>query len=80
MLSQDEIVIRVNIKKEEFRYMYRFLSAQVHSLPLSFYRMDEQDRGRGTHSETEEKYTQLCISWAITFLVRAADEMEKLFS
>jgi hypothetical protein len=63
-----------------FRWLYRLLSSHVHGLPLSFYRMGEQERGRGVYSTVEEGYAALCLSFAIKLLVGARDEMQQLFS
>lgn len=79
LLSHDELMVRMNVDKNYFRVIYEFLSSQMHSLPLSFYRMGNGDRGRGLKSETEENYTELCISLAADFLSRAQEEMGILF-
>lgn len=76
----EKIAENAGVDVKTFRWLYKLLSSQVHSLPLSFYRMGEQDRGRGVHSEAEEGYTKLCISFTIKLLVSARDEMEQLFS
>ena len=60
-MSQDQIVQSFNGDINEFRSLYRFLSNQVHTLPISFYRMSEQERGRGVESEVEVGYTSLCL-------------------
>ncbi len=75
----EDIAKRAGVGPHSFRWLYRLFSAQVHGLPLSFYRMGEQNRSRGVHSEAEEGYTSLCVSFAVTLLVRARDEMKTLF-
>lgn len=77
--SLEDIATRAGVGVHTFRWLYKLLSSQVHGLPLSFYRMGEQERGRGVHSDVEEGYTQLCLSFAISLLVAARDEMEHLF-
>ena len=62
LYSLEEIGSRVGIEVEQFRMFYRMLSSQVHSLPLSFFRMDEGNRGRGVHSEFEESFILLTNS------------------
>lgn len=59
--------------------MYRLLSSATHTSPLNFYRMGEQERGRGVHSLVEETYIKLCIDWVIDILVKASDEMKQIF-
>lgn len=78
--SLEDIAARVGIDIHTFRWLYKMLSSQVHGLPLAFYRMGQQERGRGVHSEVEEGYTQVCLSFAISLLVGAGDEMEHLFT
>lgn len=78
--SLEDIASRAGVDIHTFRWLYKLLSSHVHGLPLAFYRMGEQERGRGVHSEVEEGYTQLCLSFAISLLVAARDEMESLYS
>jgi hypothetical protein len=76
----EDIGLRAGIELSTFRLVYRRFSAQVHGLPLSFYRTTDHNRGRGVHSEVEEGYTCLSISFAIGLLVRSRDEMMALFA
>lgn len=76
----EDLAQRTGVEIQTFRWLYRLLSSQLHGLPLSFYRMGEQEQGRGVHSEVEEGYTSLCLSLCVSFLVAARDEMERLFS
>jgi hypothetical protein len=78
--SLEEIASRAGVDLRTFRWLYRLLSSHVHGLPLSFYRMGEQERGRGVHSEVEDGYTSLCLSFSVSLLVAARDEMDKLFA
>lgn len=77
--SLEEIGSRAGIDVEAFRLMYRLFSNQAHSFPISFYRMGEQNRGRGVHSTAEEGYTLWCIELAVSLLNAARDEMKALF-
>lgn len=78
--SLEDIAARAGVDVHTFRWLYKLLSSHVHGLPLAFYRMGEQERGRGVHSDVEEGYTQLCLSFAIGLLVAARDEMNNLFA
>jgi hypothetical protein len=73
---------RAGIDVTTFRWIYKFFSSHVHSLPMSFYRIGsgEEERGRGLPSPTEEGYTSLCMSLASTFLASTRDEVHELFS
>jgi len=76
----EEISDRAGIDKEMFRWLYKFLSSHVHNYPMSFYRMgSESDRGRGVHCQTEENYSQMCISMVLSILINSRDEMHRLF-
>jgi hypothetical protein len=78
-MSQDQIVQSYGGDVNEFRFLYRFLSNQVHSLPMSFYRMSEQERGRGVESEVEVGYTALCLDTAHQYFDQACKEYKSLF-
>lgn len=77
--SLEEIASRAGVDLHTFRWLYKFLSSHVHGLPMSFYRMGQQERGRGVHSDTEEGYTSLCLSFVVSLLVRSRDEMNQKF-
>jgi hypothetical protein len=76
----EEIGVKAGVDIHTFRWLYKLLSSQVHGLPMSFYRMEELNRGRGIHSESEERFTSLCLSFAISLLAAARDEMRNMFS
>ncbi|KQR10713.1 MULTISPECIES: hypothetical protein [Xanthomonas] len=76
----ETIAAAAGVEVQQFRWLYKFLSSHVHGLPLSFYRTGQFDeRGRGVHCEVEDNYSCLCVSFALTLLVSARDEMEALF-
>jgi hypothetical protein len=76
----EEIGVKAGVEIELFRWLFRFLSNHVHGLPLSFYRIQEDGRGRGLHTTAEEGYTSLCLSFSMTLLVGARDEIEAMFT
>lgn len=82
IMPLEDIGERVGVEKETFRWLYVLLSSHVHGLPMSFYRMGSggEERGRGLPSETEEGYTSLCLSFVVSLIVGARDELHKLFS
>ncbi|MGV2870596.1 DUF5677 domain-containing protein [Colwellia sp. E150_009] len=61
LLSKEEIVQRGGGDTQDFLGLYKFLSVQAHSYPMNFYKMGDEERGRGVHSEVEEEYTTLCL-------------------
>lgn len=82
IMPLEDIGERVGVEKETFRWLYVLLSSHVHGLPMSFYRIGNGDdgRGRGLPSETEEGYTSLCLSFVVSLVVGARDELHQLFS
>lgn len=81
LMPLEDIGELVGVEKDTFRWLYVLLSSHVHGLPMSFYRIaeGEEERGRGLPSKTEEGYTCLFLSLAMTLLVGARDELGVLF-
>lgn len=79
MDAQEDIAERAGFGRDKFRYFQRLLSSHVHALPMSFYRIAEDGRGRGVPNVTEEGYTSLCLTLASTLLVTSRDEFLTLF-
>jgi hypothetical protein len=76
----ETIAAAAGVDVQQFRWLYKFLSSHTHGLPLSFYRAGQFDaRGRGVHCDVEEGYSCLCVSFALTLLAAARDEMAALF-
>ncbi|WP_254216727.1 DUF5677 domain-containing protein [Synechococcus sp. CCY 9618] len=75
----EELAARSGSSVGEFKLIYRLLSSQVHALPISFFRMDEGNRGTGMHSNVEEGYIQLCLALATHLLSSSRTEMEAKF-
>lgn len=75
----EDIAVKAGVDKKTFKWLYRFLSSHVHGLPMSFYRMGQEERGRGVYSDIEEGYTSFCLSFCVNLLVKSRDEMKRLF-
>lgn len=75
----DEMLEKAGMEKNTYRWLNVLFSSHVHGLPMSYYRMGQQDRGRGVPSPVEEGYTSLCHSLTATLLVRTRDEVHILF-
>jgi hypothetical protein len=75
----EDILEKAGLEKRTYRYLNVLFSSAVHGLPMSYYRMGEQERGRGLPSPVEKGYTSMCHSLAATLLVRTRDEIEALF-
>jgi hypothetical protein len=70
---------KAGLEKETYRFFHVLFSSHVHGLPMSYFRMGEQDRGRGMPSEVEQGYTTICLSLAATLLAATRDEDHELF-
>jgi hypothetical protein len=79
LLSQDELLKRMNEDVGLFRGMYRFLSFHVHTLPVAFYRMADREQGRGIESDWEKRNIAMALEFARHAIVRATREMHGLF-
>lgn len=81
LMPLEDIGERVGVEKARFRWLYVLLSSHVHGLPMSFYRIGagDEERGRGLPSQTEESYTSLFLSFTMTLMVGARDELHLLF-
>lgn len=79
LYSLEEILQKAGIEKSVYRWQNILFSSHVHGLPLSYYRMGSQERGKGLPSPIEEDYTSLCLSLAANLLVRTRDDAHKLF-
>lgn len=78
-MARDEIEEKEGVNKNDFRYWYKFLSANVHSFPMGFFRMIDGDRGTGVHSETEEIYSTMALDLAESYLIRGCLNMLEFF-
>jgi len=78
-ISREEIEEKEGMYKNDFRYWYKFLSSNVHSYPMGFFRMIDGDRGTGVHSEVEEKYSAMALELATVYLIRGCTNMLSFF-
>jgi predicted RNA-binding protein YlxR (DUF448 family) len=75
----EDLLEKAALEKETYRFLNILFSSHVHGLPMSYYRMAEQNRGRGLPSPVEEGYTKICHSLAATLLTKTRDEVHLLF-
>jgi len=78
-ISREEIEEKEGMRKDDFRYWYKFLSSNVHSYPMGFFRMIDGDRGTGVHSDVEERYSAIALELATGYLIRGCLNMLKFF-
>lgn len=79
LISRNILVERIGESPNHFRAIYRFLSSQVHTLPMSFYRMADQERGRGLENDIEKGYISSTLEFVSPYIRRATREMITLF-
>jgi Family of unknown function (DUF5677) len=75
----EEMMERAGLDKPTYRFLHILFSSHVHGLPMSYYRMGMQERGRGLPSPIEEGYTTICLSLASALLTATRDEVHDLF-
>jgi len=75
----EEILERAGLAKSTYRYINTVFSSHVHGLPMSYFRMAEENRGRGLPSPAEESSTTICLSLASVLMTATRDEMYEIF-
>lgn len=78
-VALEVIAEQAGVPLTEFRVLYKFLSTHIHGLPMSFYRVGDDGRGRGVYCDVEGGYSALCVSFVHRILESSRDEMRKLF-
>jgi len=78
-LNRADIEQRIEAGPSDLKAMYRLLSVQTHTLPMSFYRSIEQRRGTGVETETELHYISMFIEYIIPYLQLAARQIIELY-
>ncbi|MEJ2376065.1 MAG: DUF5677 domain-containing protein [Pseudolabrys sp.] len=79
LLPIEEMMERAGLDMPTYRFLNILFSSHVHGLPMSYYRMGEQERGRGLPSRVEEGNTIVCLSLASALLTATRDEVNELF-
>jgi hypothetical protein len=77
-ISRDELLNRMPFRTNEITPLYRFLSAQTHSAPLSFF-TQSNERGRGLENELEVGYIIMCMDIVTKYLLAAILDLIRLF-
>jgi hypothetical protein len=80
LIPLEEIAVRAGIALPLFQWMWKLMSTHTHSLPMSFYRMGNNERGRGVQTPVEEGYTKLLLSFSMTLLAASRDEFRLLMA
>ncbi len=77
--SRDEIEERMGNDKLYYKGLYKFLSNQTHTFPMSFSRMSEQQKGKGIESEIEVGYSMLALELSTNYFLEACKNMLNVF-
>jgi len=66
--STEDLVVAAGADFDHYKAMVKLLSANIHAIPLAWYRMDEGGRGAGVGSEVDKGYTALILDYLNGFL------------
>ena len=77
--SRDEIIANLGMDIDFFRGYYIFLSCHAHSYPLGFYRMGENNRGRGVENISDSHHVQSALEVATHVVKKCARNMIERF-
>jgi hypothetical protein len=78
-LTQDELLTRMGENRSEFRRAYRYFSAHVHSAPIAFLRMPDDERGNGLENEADKTLMIIALGVGEKFLSIAITDMLAFF-
>jgi hypothetical protein len=78
-LTREDIEQRFSPGVSHFKAMYRLLSSQAHTFPMSFYRTIEQRRGTGVKTDAELDYISMAVEYIIQYLQLATRQMLELY-
>ena len=77
--NREAIEQRMGAGESDLKAMYRMLSIQAHTLPMSFSRTIEQRRGTGVETDTELHYINMAIEYVIPYLQLATQQIIELY-
>jgi hypothetical protein len=76
---QDDMIVRANMDKTNFRFLYRFFSNHTHTGPIAFYRMREHGRGGGFQNHADILYMGFALDFALDLMERATADFLVFF-
>ena len=79
VVTKEAVLERMGVNQRHFTAMNKLLSAQVHTTPLGWYRMQETGRGAGKGTEGELKYCAVAFEYGRGYLDKASARMVELF-
>jgi len=79
LLTNRQIQEKMGLDKNSFKGFYKLQSQHIHSLPMSFYRMLDEDRGRGRENNVDKGYIGQSTWMVSVYLTQATINMIELF-
>jgi hypothetical protein len=79
LYSIEDMAEKAGVEIGTYRFLHIVFSSHVHGLPMSYFRLAEQETGRGLPSPIEESHTSICLTFAATLLAATRDEIHALF-
>jgi hypothetical protein len=75
----EDILQSAGLEKSTYKLLNTIFSSHVHGLPMSYFRMAQEERGRGLPSPVEESSTTICLILASALLTATKDEVIGVF-
>jgi hypothetical protein len=75
----EDILERAGLQRSTYKFLNIVFSSHVHGLPMSYFRMAMEERGRGLPTPIEESNTTICLSLASVLLTATRDEVHEIF-
>lgn len=79
-LTFSQIAEKMNIKKEDFKFIYKLLSNLTHPLPFSYYRSGDNNRGTGIKNDPDLTKILIFLEHTLNFLKDVNTEYKKIFT
>lgn len=79
ILTPSQILDRMGILDQAGRAFLAFISSHAGVSPLAYYRIGENNRGRGEENDIDKYYIATAVDLACDFILRASADMEALF-
>ncbi len=77
--NREELIKRIGLEAQEYFNFYILMSSHVHTLPLAFFPIGQNNRGLGMENDIDRCYISFCINSVAKFIRRSSCEMIDLF-
>jgi hypothetical protein len=79
ILTENQILDRMGILDQNGRAILGFISSHAEVSPLAYFRIGDNNRGRGEENDTDKHYMATALDLACDFVVRSTADMRDLF-